>query len=182
MRKTTLGVVTSLDLYTARSDGSMDWLYWSKDMASITNEFWSTIDAVVLDSQTYEVARHNGTPSYPGVTNYVLASSVSAPARNDVEIVTGDPVEFVRDLKASEGRGICILSGGKLARTLLEAGLVDEIGINLHPILLGSGVPLFAGLDQSIGLELIAARTLPGGCVLVSYRVQSGAIGTRADH
>lgn len=63
------------------------------------------------------------------------------------------------------------MSGGDLAKTLFEAGVIDEIGLNIHPILLGSGVPLFHKMNRPINLELVECRPFKNGCVYVRYRM-----------
>jgi dihydrofolate reductase len=90
-----------------------------------------------------------------------------------VHLVAADAREFVRDLKSQPGKGICLMSGGDLAQSLFEADLVDEVRLNIHPILLGSGVPLFRDAGRRIPLELVESRCVDGGCVLASYRVRS---------
>ena len=90
----------------------------------------------------------------------------------DVEIVTTNAVEFVRNLKEKDGQEICVMGGGDFAKTLFEAGLIDEIGFNIHPILLGSGIPLFLEMKEQINLELIESKTLKNGCLVVTYRVK----------
>jgi dihydrofolate reductase len=87
-------------------------------------------------------------------------------------LVSTDAGEFVRDLKAKPGKDICILGGGDFGRSLFAAGVIDEVGVNIHPILLGAGVPLFLDTGQRISLELIENRTIDGGCVLATYRVR----------
>ena len=87
-------------------------------------------------------------------------------------IVAEDAVEFVRGLKAQRGKDICLMGGGELAKSLFEAGLIDEIGLNTHPVLLGSGIPLFLAMNRQIDLELLECRALKGGCVLLRYRVK----------
>ncbi|MFT3743338.1 MAG: dihydrofolate reductase family protein [Pyrinomonadaceae bacterium] len=89
------------------------------------------------------------------------------------EIVASDPGEFVRELKQQDGKEICVMGGGNLARTLLEAGVVDEIGFNVHPVLLGSGVPLFHEMSRQIDLELLECKAMKNGCVYVLYRVKN---------
>ena len=64
-----------------------------------------------------------------------------------------------------------VLGGGELASVLIAGGAVDEIGLNLHPILLGGGVPMFAPNGVRVALELIEARPIDRGCVLLTYRV-----------
>ncbi len=64
------------------------------------------------------------------------------------------------------------MGGGELARSLFEAGLIDEIGFNIHPVLLGAGVPVFHPMSRQIDLELHECRAFKNGCVYVSYRVK----------
>jgi dihydrofolate reductase len=79
----------------------------------------------------------------------------------------------VRRLKeANEGKDICVLGGGLLARSLFEADLIDEIGFNVHPVLLGSGIPLFYEMSRQIDLELKECKQLSNGCVLLTYKVK----------
>ena len=65
------------------------------------------------------------------------------------------------------------MGGGELAKSFFEAGLIDEIGFNIHPVLLGSGIPLFHEMKCQIDLELLDCKTFKNGCVLVSYRVKN---------
>jgi dihydrofolate reductase len=90
-----------------------------------------------------------------------------------VIVVRDDAAEFVRELKGRDGRDICLLGGGELARSLFEAGLIDEIGFNIHPVLLGSGIPLFHPMSRQIDLELRECRPFRNGCVYVTYRVKT---------
>ena len=99
----------------------------------------------------------------------------SGPARRPppgpgVTLVREDAGGFVRALKAQPGGGICVMGGGELAQALFAAGVIDEVGLNIHPILLGRGTPLFRDAGR-IPLELVESRVLHGGCVLATYRV-----------
>jgi dihydrofolate reductase len=88
------------------------------------------------------------------------------------EVVRDDAAEFVRGLKKQDGKDICLMGGGELARPLFEAGLIDEIGFNIHPVLLGSGIPLFHPMSLQIDLELKECRRFKNGCVYALYRVK----------
>ena len=135
-------------------------------------DYWKRVDAVVMGRKTYEfAAAHGGGKPAPGVRSYVVSGTLSAPPRPDVEFVREDPAGFVRELKGGPGGEICIMGGGVLAGELLREGVIDEIGLNIHPVLLGSGVPLFHGMDRQLDLELVEARPLAHGCVLATYRV-----------
>ena len=63
-------------------------------------------------------------------------------------------------MKAQEGGDIIVMGGGELARALIEDGVVDEIGFNIHPLLLGGGVPAFRPMNRRTELELIETRTV----------------------
>jgi len=63
------------------------------------------------------------------------------------------------------------MGGGELGSALIEAGLVDEIGFSIHPVLVGGGVPAFLPFSHRVELELIEGRAMAKDCVLVRYRV-----------
>jgi dihydrofolate reductase len=172
MRKVTFGVANSLDNFIARNDHAVDWLLWGKDAAAIVAEFWKTIDTVVMGRKTYEVALKSGMRAYPGVKNYVFSRTLKKRPDDQVEIISQDVAAFVRRLKKQKGKAICVMGGGELARPLLEADLIDEIGLNIHPVLLGSGIPLFLPRKRQLNLKLLECRPFRNGCVFVRYSVK----------
>jgi dihydrofolate reductase len=172
MRKVTFGVASSLDNFIARDDHAVDWLLWGEEAAAVTAAYWETIDTVVMGRRTYEVAARAGTTSYPGVRNVVFSRTMRAGPDANVEFVSEDAVAFLRRMKQQEGKGICVMGGGELARALFSACLIDEVGLNVHPVLLGSGVPLFPGMPRQVDLELEECRAFKNGCVLLRYRVK----------
>jgi dihydrofolate reductase len=173
MRKVTFGGANSLDNYLARTDGAVDWLRWGDEVAGIMADYWKTIDTVLWGRKTYEFAvRHGRGGGEPGMRNYLFSRTLREDPAG-VTVVRGDAAEFVRGLKAQEGKDICLMSGGELARPLFEAGLIDEIGFNIHPVLLGAGVPLFHPMSRQIDLELRECRAFKNGCVYVRYHVKN---------
>ena len=172
MRTVTFGGACSLDNYFARSDDAVDWLIWSDDVGTIAAEYWKTVDTVIMGRRTYEVAVRSGTNAYPEVKNYVVSRTLKESPDRKVEIISEDAVQFVRQLKGQDGKGICVMGGGLLAKSLLEADLIDELGLNIHPVLLGSGIRLFHEMDRQIDLELLVSKVLKSGCVYVLYRVK----------
>jgi dihydrofolate reductase len=174
MRKITFGGANSLDNYIARPDHAVDWLLWGNEAAAVMADYWKTIDTILMGRKTYEVAlrRGQGSDSFTGVKTYVFSRTLDQGAHEGVTIVASDAAEFVRDLKQQDGRDICLMGGGELARPLFEAGLIDEIGFNIHPVLLGSGIPLFHPMNRQIDLKLLECRPFKNGCVYVTYRVK----------
>ena len=96
-----------------------------------------------------------------------LRSSGSGPTRPSIE---GDLADFVRDLKDRPGGDIGIHASISVARTLLAAGVVDELRLVIAPAIAGSGRRLLDGLPP-LRLEVIRSATTPGGYLLVCYRV-----------
>jgi dihydrofolate reductase len=139
-------------------------------------DFWTTIDTVLMGRKTFEVAARGGQANgYPGVKNFVFSRTLKKEPGGSVTIISDDAVEFVRGLKEKDGKDICLMGGGELARPLFEAGLIDEIGFNIHPVLLGKGIPVFHPMSRQIDLELKECRAFTNGCVYVTYRVKNEA-------
>jgi dihydrofolate reductase len=175
MRKVTFGGANSLDNYLARPDHAVDWLLWGDEAAAVMADYWKTIDTVLMGRKTYEVAVRSGQRGgYPGVKSFVFSRTLKAEP-DGVTVVRTDAAEFVRNLKEQDGKDICLMGGGELARPLFEAGLIDEIGFNIHPVLLGAGIPLFHPMSRQIDLELQECRPFKNGCVYVTYRVKQPA-------
>jgi dihydrofolate reductase len=173
LRKVTFGGANSLDNYLARPDHAVDWLLWGDEAAAVMKDYWKTIDTVLMGRKTYEVAAKSGQQGgYPGVKNFVFSRTLEKEPGGDVVLVRTDAAEFVRDLKEEDGKDICLMGGGELARSLFEADLIDEIGFNIHPVLLGAGIPLFHPMSRPIDLELQECRPFQNGCVYVIYKVK----------
>lgn len=177
MRKVTFGGANSLDNYIARKDDAVDWLMWSNEAAAVMTDYWKTIDTIVMGRKTYEVAlRMGGGGGDAGMKTYVFSRTVQkSPGKKktkNLEFIGEDAAAFVRRLKEQDGKDICVMGGGLLAKSLFEADLIDEIGFNIHPVLLGSGIPLFHEMNHQINLELIECKQFKNGCLMVSYRVK----------
>lgn len=176
MRTVTYGAACSLDGFITGPDGELDWLRFSRDVQAVMSAYWAGVDTILMGRKTWETAA--ASPGDPGggvgasaIRTYVVSRTLeTAPA--GAELIREDPGGFVAELKRQPGRGICVLGGSDLAASLLAAGVVDEVGMNVHPVLLGRGVPLFRDAGRRIDLELTEARTLEGGCVLATYRVR----------
>jgi len=177
MRKVVFGGANSLDNYFARKDDAVDWLLWSDEVGKIMADYFKTFDTIVMGRRTYEVAiaSGHGGGSYGGMKTYVFSRTLKPRSTKALEITSEDVAAVVERLKQQEGKDICIMGGGLLAKSLFEADLIDEIGFNIHPVLLGSGIPLFYEMNRQIDLELIDCKTFKTGCVLVTYRVKHDA-------
>lgn len=174
MRTVTYGGACSLDGFITGPDEAIDWLVWSDDVAAIVGEYWKSIDTLIMGRRTWEFAQKSGGSAAPmeGISSYVFSRTLRAIDAPGVTLVAEDAVGFVRDLKRAKGKGICVFGGGDFARTLFEADLIDEVGFNVHPVLLGSGTPGFLDAKRRLDLELKECRPLAKGCVHLLYRVK----------
>jgi dihydrofolate reductase len=173
MRIVTYGAACSLDGFIAPPDGSTDWMHFSKDVQDVMATYWATIDTMLMGRKTWEVAMAmggSGGGGMGGITTYVFSRTLES-VGNGAQLIRENAGEFVRELKQRPGKGICLMGGGELAQSLIEAGVVDDIGLNVHPVLLGSGVPFFRDPGRRVHLELTESRVIDGGCVLMNYRV-----------
>lgn len=175
MRKVIFGGANSLDNYFARKDDSVDWIKWSNEVTSIMADYWKRFDTIIMGRRTYEVAVRMGgigDGAYPGMKNYVFSRTIKKSPNKNIEIVSEDAAAFVSRLKKQKGKDICVMGGGLLANSLFEADLIDEVGFNIHPVLLGSGIPVFHEMKRQIDLKLSDCQTLKNGCVVITYRVK----------
>lgn len=174
MRKVTFRVANTLDGFIARTDGTYDWILRGKESTSLMTKFWKSIDTVLWGRKTFEPLLNTKEPfpTFPGIRNYVFSRTLKQSQNKDFEIIQKDAVEFLRSLKKQPGKGIFVMGGGELAKSLLQADLIDEIGLNIHPILLGSGRPLFPPTGRQINLRLLEQKTQKNGCVYLLYRVK----------
>jgi dihydrofolate reductase len=174
MRIVTYGAACSLDGFIADADGGVAWLRMSRDVQAIMAEYWATIDTLVWGRKTWDM----GGGSASGSLRHIVCSRTLGAAPDGAELVSDDPGAFVLALKRQPGKGICVMSGGDLARSLFAAGAIDEVGLNIHPVLLGAGIPVVQDPGRPVSLELREARTIGGGCVYATYRVKTSRSNT----
>ena len=178
MRILTYGGAVSLDGFLACVNGAVDWMHFSKDVQQVMADYWKNVDTILMGRKTYAVSvAHNPKKSKSAkrteatMRTFVFSRTLKEIDDPGVQLVTSDAVEFVQHLKQKPGKDICLMGGGELAQSLLAAGLVDKVGLNIHPILLGSGIPTFREFGHRIKLTLAECRTLEGGCILANYDV-----------
>jgi dihydrofolate reductase len=174
MRKVVYGGACSLDGYLAREDGAVDWLMFNDEVAELMKDSWTRFDTMLMGRKTYEVAMANapaGADADSGIETYVFSTTMNPNDCKGATLVSTGAAELVRSLKAKDGKDICLMGGGVLASSLFDAGVIDEVGFNIHPILLGNGIPSFHKIAKQTNLELLECRQLKNGCVYVLYNV-----------
>ena len=115
-------------------------------------------------------------PSYPGVKNYVFSRAIKGSSDKNVRIISEDAAEFVRKLKRKKGKDIFLMGGGEFAKSLFEAMVIDEVCLCIHPVLLGSGIPLFLPMRDQVDMKLMESKSFKNGVVLVRYQVKGSRV------
>ncbi len=168
MRPLVYSLATTLDGYLARGDGAVDWCSTRQDYGF--QAFLDQVDTIVLGRKTYEqVAKFTPYP-YTGRTHYIASRSGRTYPHG--QTIGPELPEFVAELKRTPGGVIWLVGGGEVAGTLLAAGLVDRIDVCVHPLLLGGGLPLAAGLPGDIELKTVEVKPFDDGLVKLVYEPQ----------
>lgn len=172
MRTVTYGAACSLDGFITGKDEDVGWLHQSSDVNEIMRDYWKSVDTILMGRKTWEFAVRMGGGGSSKIRTYVFSRTMKSIDGKGVELVRDDAGGFVRDLKTRPGKGICMMGGSDLAASLFAAGVIDEVGMNVHPVLLGSGVPFFVDAGCRAQLDLVQSRVIAGGCVYSLYRVR----------
>lgn len=156
-RKLVLYTAVSLDGYIARKNDSLDWLYASETKGDDNGfqDFYNAIETILMGRKTYDQAilhEPDGNP-FKGKECYVFSRSISG-TEDNVKFVNDDIIEFTRKLKEPSGGRIWLVGGGEVLGPLLEAKLVDELIIQVAPVILGEGIPLFTQGNHGMRLLL----------------------------
>ncbi|WP_242907974.1 dihydrofolate reductase family protein [Actinomadura terrae] len=164
-------VAASLDGYTARADGDIQWIAEHAEQAwdASYSDFAADVDTHVMGRGTYEMALTLG--QWPFAGKRVAVLSTRLPPGSDPRVtVHRDLGALVKDLAESGARRVCV-DGGKGIETCLRAGLLDELTVTTLPILLGGGLPLSGALDDDVSLTHRSTRVLGTGLVQSTYTV-----------
>ncbi len=168
MRSIILFIACSLDGFIAREDGGVDWLFDDQDYGM--SEFYESIDTVLMGRKTYDFMLRSGFPYYKGKMNYIFSRSQKTEKTENVQFVSGDVRDFVESLQKRTGKDVWLVGGSRLIESFLEAELIDEMILSIHPVVLGKGIPLFAGDFTPIDLELTKCVPYDCGLVQLWYR------------
>ncbi|MBK6696871.1 MAG: dihydrofolate reductase [Myxococcales bacterium] len=172
MRKLVYYVATTVDGFIADEHHSVDALTNQGDHVTEYVDALKTYDTIVMGRRTYEFGLRFGvTDPYPWAETVVFGGLADAPPHPRVRFTREDPVGVIEALKLREGSPIYLCGGGRLARTLFDAGAVDELIVKISPVLLGSGIPLTMGLGKSVPLRHRSSKVHDVGVVVTRYEV-----------
>ncbi|MFJ9410675.1 dihydrofolate reductase family protein [Streptomyces sp. NPDC101393] len=175
MRKITAGTFLSLD-GIAGAPETWHFPYFNDEMGAVVQAQMAASDTMLLGRHTYEAfaaywpqsedafAGHmNSTPKL-----VVSTTLERAEWQNSTVIGGDDPLAELARLKEKPGKNLAVTGSLTLVRSLLRAGLLDELHLLVHPVIVGSGKRLFAG-DGRIPLRLAGSTTLSTGVLSLVY-------------
>jgi len=175
LRKIKLYIATSLNGKIAKPDGSVDWLEAIPNPEKIDHgyaDFYQSIDTTIQGNKTYKQILGWGIDfPYSDKKNYVFTRNKGSVDTENVEFVSKDHMDFVRQLKEEEGKDIWVVGGGQLNTMFLNEKLLDEIYVFVMPIILSEGIDLFESLPKETHLKLIESKNYATGAVEIKYKV-----------
>ena len=171
MRKVKLFIASSLDCYIAREDGGIDWLFTDADYGY--TKFYDSIDTIIVGRKSYDQSLTLDEYPYKGKKVYVFTRKKVRKNNNEqgVEYIDTKIQDFVTSLTQSIGKDIWLIGGGEIVSVLLNAGLVDEIILSIHPIILGTGIPLLRDIQKEVNLKLENSLSFDSGLTQLYYKV-----------
>ncbi len=179
MRKVTAGLFVSLD-GVVESPEKWHFPYFNDEMGEAVGAAISSSDAMLLGRVTYqEFAAY-----WPGVSSedepfathmnntpkYVVSKTLDKAEWNNSTLISGNVAEEITKLKQQSGKNIGITGSATLVQSLLQDDLLDELGLMIHPVVVGSGKRLFQEGGGPKGLKLVDSMTFSTGVVSLTYQ------------
>jgi dihydrofolate reductase len=155
--------------------------FQSEEMGAITERQTNNTDAFLLGRVTYEIFAGfwpTQTNNEFGVADklnsapkYVVSTTLQKADWKNSTLIKSNVIEEIRKLKQQPGGKIGIIGSAVLVHSLLDAGLIDEIQVLVHPIVLGKGVRLFIDGGRRFSMTLADSKILPNGVLYLSYLI-----------
>jgi len=186
MRKILAFIVVTVDGYYEGPNGEFDWPVVDEEFNEFGLQQLEEVDTLLFGRVTYEgMAAYWPTPAAeqddPRVAakmndlpKLVVSRTLDKAEWSNTRLIRDGVAEELSKLKQQPGKDIAIFGSSNLVVSLLRMGLVDELRIMVHPVVLGDGKSLFRTADERIGLKLSSTRSFSSGSVLLCYRPADG--------
>lgn len=178
MRKIILDLAVTLDGFIEGPNGEIDWCIMDDDMDF--EGFLSGIDSIFYGRVSYDMwgnfqpdesaseAEKNLWKNVHSKKKYVFTSKPGQDT--NAASISSNIAGNVRAIQRQEGKDIWLYGGSKLIKTFVDLGLIDVYRLSVHPVVLGSGKPLFEGLKERINFELTGVNRFKSGVVQLIYK------------
>ena len=188
MRKIVFLIHLSLDGFVAGPNGEMDWIVYNKEVAQYSYDLHDTTDTAIYGRHTYEMMEaywptvlsdpksdegdHQHARWLESATKIAVSSTLESVEWKNTLLIRDNLAEEFTQLKQAQGKDMWLLGSPTLAQSMMKLNLIDEYRINVNPVILGSGKPLFGELKHKKNLKLIEAKTFGSGVVGLRYEAQ----------
>jgi dihydrofolate reductase len=182
VRKVISFMVVTLDGYYEGPDGEFDWPNVDDEFNEFAISQIDDIDTLLFGRATYDgMASYWPTPAaveddpvvadrMNTIPKIVFSRTLERADWQNTRLVKDGAAESIAELKQRPGKALAFFGSPTLTASLIEQGLVDELRVMVHPILLGGGKPLFAALTRRVPVELLRTTVFHSGNVLLVYR------------
>ena len=187
MRKVLLLEHVSLDGFLAGPNGEMDWIHVEEELWDYVAALTKSADTAVFGRVTYQMmegywptaAENPGATRHDidhaqwvnNATKLVFSRTIEDVSWENTRVVSGDIAGTIREMKAQPGANLLMIGSAGLAREFLRLRLIDELWLNVNPVILGSGIPLFDEQSGRTDLKLASSRIFESGVVGLCYEV-----------
>jgi dihydrofolate reductase len=177
MRKIVAGLFISLD-GVVEAPETWHFPYFDDEMGEIVGSQMAAADTMLLGRRTYEEfaaywADKGGDVDFADQMNdtpkLVASTTLDSLDWQNSELIRGDVATELRRMKDAPGKDISITGSPTLVRSLLRAGVLDELRLLVHPIVVGRGKRLFEDGGDRVPLHLAETRTLSTGVLYLTY-------------
>lgn len=169
MRKVILNVAVSLDGYIEGPNGEFDWCFTDQDYGM--TDFLNRVDAIFFGRKSYELVLKMEREAYRDKMKYVFSKTLKH-IEGKTQLISRNVEEKVNTIKNQKGKDIWLFGGAGLISSFMNYGLVDELQLAVHPLLLGAGKSLFEGIKERIAFKLADTRTYSTGLVQLFYELK----------
>jgi dihydrofolate reductase len=180
MRKVIAAEFLSLD-GVMESPDQWHFPYFNDEMGQVIGEGFAASDALLMGKVNYEEWAAYWPQQDPEENpeaalmndrkKYVVSTTLEEPLEwNNSTLIKENVAEEIAELKQQPGKNIVISGSAALVRSLLQDGLLDELQIMIHPVIVGSGKRLFEDGGDLKRLELVDSKTTSTGVLILTYR------------
>lgn len=156
-----------------------NWVLADDEMFGALEADYARSDALLLGRRTYETfaaswpERGSDVPNADWMNKtrkYVASTTLESPEWNNTTVLEGDVAEAVARLKEEQGRDIMVNGSGMLVRSLIRDGLLDELRLFVHPVVVGSGRRLFDADSDPVELAVVDRHGYDNGVMSLTYK------------
>lgn len=169
--KTILYMGTTINGYIAKEDGDSEWTS-DEDLKGFY-EHSKSAGNIIMGRNTYEAASRYGYFPFPDAVNVVVTHRpLENKWGNKVIVTDKSPKEVLEMLKGKGFDTAFLAGGGQINSASMKEGLIDEIYLDVEPVVFGKGIKLFADEDFEYNLELLETKKLNENTIQLHYKIK----------